>query len=112
MTIEETKRARGWVLQILAMSPLGADDGGRLHMSSELVVPQMRALGLRLLREEVERLFVYLEGKRYVEIRRVTSAAAKTVFGGGAVPLAARLTSTGQDLVDGTITDEGVDLGQ
>jgi hypothetical protein len=111
MTPEQTKRARGWVLQLLSMSPPGEDDGGRLFMTADLLVPQMKAVGVRLVREEIEKLFIYLEGKKFVEIRRLKSPTAKALFE-GAMPISARLTSTGQDIIDGTIEDVGVDLGR
>jgi hypothetical protein len=107
-SVEVLKRSRGYVLKLLAAAPLGEDDGGFCFQAAAQLEATLRDL-VPLSRGDIERIFVYLKGKNFVELRVLKSEAASALF--GSQSLAARITSHGQDLVDGTIQDVGVDLG-
>jgi hypothetical protein len=104
---EHKRRARGWILQILSLEPVG-NNGKRMQVSMErlhqLVVSADCIISLSQLQEHVS----YLRGKGYVDVEQFTGLAARIA---GGVGYGVRLSATGQDIVDRTTTDAGVDLG-
>ncbi len=100
------KRIRGWILQFLAEMPQDGT-GKRTEMSSDLLTSQLRATGLKLVREEVEVQLAYLADRGYVETHSFKGRAAHIMQGA----ISARITSKGQDVVEATTEDPGIDLG-
>jgi hypothetical protein len=104
---ERKRRVRGWVLQILALEPV-QNSGKRVQVSMERLHKLVIDTGCLVSIEHVQEQISYLKGKGYVEVEQFTGIAAKMA---GGVGYGVRVTPTGQDLVDHTTTDIGVDLG-
>jgi hypothetical protein len=101
MRIEETKRVRGLILQLLAGLPADA------FLTPDLFVTLIRSSGHRtVMREDVARELRYLADKKYVELEQLRGQAAQLV--GGA---SARILPAGRDVIEHTTNDPGIDLG-
>lgn len=99
---------RGQVLHVLAER-----EGIASAMGLVLLMKALDLVGISLSARELAERLVYLEGKGYVTLSRRSDLPnwdrGKTGAGRPRDVLSARLTATGQDIVDGTAKDPGVE---
>ena len=104
---ENTRRARGWILQFLGQEPVNGE-GKRSLLTAERLQSLLFDAAYDLPLDEVKAQIAYLREKGLVETERFTGVAAR-VLGGTAQGV--RINAAGVDVLEKTAVERGVDLG-